>query len=217
MRDVYDFAKFFVKSGIDSMPNTFDGNMKLQKMLVLANMVHLAQCRRPLFEGDILAFENGLVVEKVRLRYRNDYFGFKADSEKFNPDFSEEEYETLSAVIGVYGHLSAKELSGLNHSFGSWQQAYQNGTSENGYHDKRKSVVDFSDFPEDIEAVGKAVRAYRETKKNAPKYEVVNGVIFYYENMTMTEEIVAELERFSEICEDDVYSICEDGGRLVIY
>ena len=83
---------------IGIMPNTYDGNMKLQKLLVLADMAHLAQYGQPLFKEDVLAFENGLVVEKVRLRYRNDYSGLKADSEKFDPDFSEEEYETLKAV-----------------------------------------------------------------------------------------------------------------------
>lgn len=25
MRDVYDFAKFFIKNGADSKPNTYDG------------------------------------------------------------------------------------------------------------------------------------------------------------------------------------------------
>ena len=217
MRDVYDFAKFFIKSGADSMPNTYDGNMKLQKMLVLADMAHLARCQQPLFGDDILAFENGLVVEKVRLRYRNDYSGFKADSERFNPDFSEEEYETLNAVIGVYGHLTARELSDLNHSFKSWRQAYKSGTADNGYHDKRKSVVNFEVFPEDVEAVGRAVKAYRETQRAAPRYEVVNGVTFYYDNMTITDEVIAELEKFSQVCEDDVYSICRDDGRLVIF
>lgn len=217
MRDVYEFAKFFIKNGADSMPNTYDGNMKLQKMLVLADMAHLAQCQQPLFGDDILAFENGLVVEKVRLRYRNDYFGFKADSERFNPDFSKEEYETLKAVIGVYGHLSAKELSDLNHSFSSWKQAYKNGTEVSGYHDKEKSIVNFNAFPEDIESVGRAVKAYMETEKTAPRYEMVNGVRFYFDDMTMTDDLIAELEKFSKVCDDDAYSICMDDGRLVIY
>ncbi len=217
MRDVYDYAKFFIKGGADSIPNTYDGNMKLQKMLVLADMAYLAQCEKPLFGDDILAFANGLVVEKVRLRYRNDYSGLKADSERFNPDFDETEYETLNAVIGVYGHLTAKELSELTHSFNSWRQAYKNGTKENGYHDKTESVVDFNAFPEDIEAVGKAVRAYKETMRMAPRYEVVNGVKFYYDDMVITDDIIAELERFSYVCEDDAYSICNDDGRLVIF
>lgn len=217
MRDVSDFAKFFIKNGADSEPNTYDGNMKLQKLLVLADMAYMAQYQRPLFNDDILAFENGLVVEKVRLRYRNDYFGLKLDSERFNPDFEEDEYETLNAVIGVYGHLSAKELSDLNHQFNSWKQAYQNGTLQNGYHDKKKSVVKFDLFPEDVEAVGRAIRAYKETRKTAQRYEVINGVTFYYDDMTMTDELISELEKFSKVCDDDAYSICQDDGRLVIY
>ncbi len=217
MRDVYDYAKFFMKGGTDSAPNTYDGNMKLQKMLVLANMAHLAQHQKPLFREDILAFKNGLVIEKVRLRYKNDYFGLKTESEKFSPDFDEEEYETLNAVISIYGGLSARELSDLNHEFNSWKSSYQNGTLLNGYHDKKRSVVNFDRFPEDIQSVGRAIAAYKETKKYPSKREIINGVSFYYSGISMTEELMAELEKFSEMCDDDSYSICYEDGRLVIY
>lgn len=105
----------------------------------------------------------------------------------------------------------------MNHEFHSWKQAYQDGTSRSGYHDKKKSVVSFDAFPEDIKAVGEAARAYGETKRIASRYEVINGVTFYYDNMVMTEELHSQLERFSRVCEDNVYSICEDEGRLVIY
>ena len=217
MRDVYDYAKFLIKSGSVSTPNTYDGNMKLQKLLVLSYMAYSAEYGKQLFSDKILAFENGLVVEKVRLRYRNDYYGLKSDSDKFNPDFCEDEYETLEAVMGVYGHLSAKELSELNHKFKSWKDAYRNGTSESGYHDKEKSVVDFKMYPEDIEAVGRAIRAYKETRKSASKYEVINGVTFYYDDMVLTDKMISDLEKFSRVCEDNAYSICDDEGRLVIF
>lgn len=69
MRDVYDFAKFFIKNGADSMPNTYDGNMKLQKLLFLADLANIAEYGEPLFNDQVLAFKNGCVVEKVRLRY----------------------------------------------------------------------------------------------------------------------------------------------------
>lgn len=217
MKEAYDFAKFFVKNGVDSTPNTYDGNMKLQKMLVLANMAHLAQFREPLFADDILAFENGPVVEKVRIRYKNDYNGLKADSERFNPDFSQEEYDTLNDVIGVYGGLTARDLSELTHYFKSWKQAYRNGTSITGYHDKKRSVVNFEVFPEDIELVGRAVNAYRETRRTSLKFEVINGVKFYYDDISITDAVLAELEKFSFVCDEDVYSVCKDDGRLVIY
>ena len=88
MRDAYDFAKYFIKNGYDSNPNTYDGNMKLQKMLTFANAISLAEYGKPLFNDKILAFTNGCVVEKVRLRYRNDYKGLKRDSDVFQPDFT---------------------------------------------------------------------------------------------------------------------------------
>ena len=71
----------------------------------------------------------------------------------------------------------------MNHEFHSWKQAYREGMSQNGYHDKRKSVVNFDAFTEDIKPVGDVVRAYKEIKRIAPRYEVINGVTFYYENM----------------------------------
>lgn len=217
MRDVYDFAKFFIKNGIDSTPNTFDGNMKLQKMLVLADMSYISRYKQPLFKENVLAFKNGLVVEKVRLRYKNDYFGFKKDSDQFDPDFNENEYEILRDVIGVYGHLSAKELSALNHTFKSWNQAYQDGMSDDGYHIKERSIVDFSVYPEDIDAVGRSIKAYRETMRKPSQYEIINGVVFYYNNIAMTDELISILEDFSKECDDDAYSVCEEDGRLVIY
>ena len=49
MKDVYEFAKFFIKEDADTTPNTYDGNMKLQKLLVLANLAHIAEYNEPLF------------------------------------------------------------------------------------------------------------------------------------------------------------------------
>lgn len=88
MRDVYDYAKYFIKNGADSTPNTYDGNMKLQKLLVLADLANIAEYGQVLFNDEVLAFKNGCVVEKIRLRYKNDYQGFKKDSDSFEPDLS---------------------------------------------------------------------------------------------------------------------------------
>lgn len=96
MRDVYDFAKYFIKNGADSHPSTYDGNMKLQKLLTFANAISIAEHGKPLFNDKILAFTNGCVVEKVRLRYRNEYNSFKRESDLFQPDFSEQEYNVFN-------------------------------------------------------------------------------------------------------------------------
>lgn len=217
MRDVYDFAKYFIKNGADSMPNTYDGNMKLQKLLVLADLVYIAEQGEPLFGDQILAFKNGCVVEKIRLRYKNDYIGFKRDSERYQPDFSEPEYEAVNIVLEIFGQATARELSDINHTFKFWKDAYDRGTDSNGYHNKQRSVVDISPQSEDIERMKEIINAYRETSKDIVASEIINGITFYYDGFKLTDDMLDQLESFSLSAEDEVYSVYLDNGRLVVY
>lgn len=217
MRDVYDFAKFFIKNGADSMPNTFDGNMKLQKLLVFADFISLIEYDERLFEDDILAFKNGCVIEKVRLRYKNDYSGFKHDSDIYQPDFTEKEYEVLNIVRDIFGTAPAKELSEINHTFKFWSDAYNNGLDEKGYHHKDRSVVDMASEQEDMERMKEILAAYRETSSDKTYSEVINGITFYYDGFKLTDTMIDELETFSLTADDDSYSVYLDDGRLVVY
>ncbi|MCR5330101.1 MAG: SocA family protein [Lachnospiraceae bacterium] len=217
MRDVYDFAKFFIKNGADSRPNTYDGNMKLQKLLVLADLANIAEYGEPLFSDQVLAFKNGCVVEKVRLRYKNDYVAFRRDSEAYQPDFSEREYEVLNLVMEIFGCASAKELSDINHTFSFWKLAFDNGTSSTGYHDKEMSVVDMMSQHSDLERMREIISAYRETSSDVTASETINGVTFYFDGFALTDDMIDQLESFSLSADDDSYSVYLDNGRLVIY
>ena len=217
MRDVYDFAKFFIKNGADSKPNTYDGNMKLQKLLVLADLVNIAEYGSPLFDDQVLAFKNGCVIEKVRLRYKNDYIAFRKDSESYQPDFSEREYEVLNLVTEIFGGASAKELSDINHTFDFWKVAFENGTSNTGYHNKDASVVDMMSQHSDLDRIREIISAYRETLNDATSSETINGVTFYFDGFSLTDDMIDQLENFSLSADDDTYSIYLDNGKLVIY
>lgn len=217
MRDVYDFAKYFIKIGADSKPNTRDGNMKLQKLLVFADLANIAVNGELLFKERVLAFEYGCVVEKVRLRYQNNYKEFRRDSETFQPDFSESEYEILNLVMEIFGHASAKELSEINHTFNFWKEAYDRGTDEFGYHHKGDSVVDMLSQQSDIEKMRKIISAYRVSSNYATASDTINGVTFNYDGFTLTDDIIDQLEKFSLNAEEDTYSVYLDNGRLVIY
>lgn len=217
MRDVYDFARFFIKNGADSMPNTYDGNMKLQKMLVLADLANIAEYGEPLFGDQVLAFKNGCVVEKVRLRYKNDYIGFKHDSDMYQPDFSEREYNVLNLVMDIFGGASAKELSEINHTFDFWRLAFKNGISSTGYHNKERSVVDMMSQEGDINRMREIISAYRDSANDATASEIINGVTFYYDRFALTDDMIDQLESFSLSADDDTYSVYLDNGRLVIY
>lgn len=217
MRDVYDFAKYFIKNGADSNPNTYDGNMKLQKLLVLADLASIAEYGEPLFEDQVLAFQNGCVVEKVRLRYRNDYYGLKKDSDLYQPDFSESEYAILNLILAIFGKATARELSEINHTFDFWKDAYAKGTDDTGYHEKQLSVVDMLSHPEDIDRMKEIISAYREAAKDAVSSEIINGIKFCYDGFELTDDLIDKLETFSLSADDDTYSVYLDDGRLVIY
>lgn len=217
MRDVYDFAKFFIKNGADSMPNTYDGNMKLQKLLVLADLASIAEFGEPLFEDQVLAFKNGCVVEKIRLRYKNDYIGFKRDSDVYQPDFSEKEYGILKLITDIFGNATARELSEINHTFNFWKVAFQNGTDDTGYHNKNFSVVNMMSQTEDINRMREIISAYKEAASDVTASEIINGVTFYYDGLVLTDEMIEQLENFSLSAGDDTYSVYLDNGRLVIY
>lgn len=217
MRDAYDFAKFFLKNGADSRPNTYEGNMKLQKLLVFADLINISEYGEPLFRDQVLAFENGCVVEKVRLKYKNDYTSLKHDSELYQPNFSAREYEVLSLVLDIFGSASAKELSDINHAFDFWKKAFDKGTSSDGYHRKEMSIVDMMSQYADIEKMREIIFAYREGKNAKTTSKTINGVTFYFENLLLTQNIMNQLESFSLSADDDTYSVYFDNGRLVIY
>lgn len=217
MRDVYDYAKYFIKNGADSTPNTYDGNMKLQKLLVLADLANIAEYGQVLFNDEVLAFKNGCVVEKIRLRYKNDYQGFKKDSDSFEPDFTENEYEILGLVLAIFGSASARELSEINHTFNFWKQAYQRGTDVNGFHNKFNSVVDMVNQTADVQKMKEILDAYKESAKEVTAKEIINGITYYYDGFELTDAIIEQLESFSLTADDDVYSMYMDDGKLVIY
>lgn len=218
MRDAFDYAKYFIKNGSGFAKNTFDGNMKLQKLLTFANFINFVQNGEALFEQKMLAYQNGCVVEPVRLRYLHNYRGFIEDSRNFEPDFNEEEYRVLNTALGIFGDVSARELSEINHQFDFWKVAYERGTDENGYHDKSLEVVDMNTSSADIDKMRSIIDAYEESEKNVEASETINGVVFYYDGFELTDDIISKLEDFSMHADDDVYSVCmEDDGELVIY
>lgn len=119
--------------------------------------------------------------------------------------------------MGVFGNVSAKELSKINHTFNFWKLAFDNGTDQTGYHDKKQSVVDMMSQTDDINRMKEIISAYNETSSMGSNCEIINGVTFFYDGVILTDSIMKELEDFSLLAEDETYSIYLDDGRLVIY
>lgn len=218
MATAIDFAKYFIKKGLDTNHNTYDGNMKLQKLLFFADIISLAESGEVLFSDPICAFSNGCVVESVRLRYKTDYSALHAESLEFVPSFTEAESNIINLTIAMFGDASAKELSDLNHSFAFWKTALQRSVQPNGYKDKHQAEVTPSEMMTEIDKIRTVIDAFRGGQCETENQEIVNGVTFYYpDNLEMSDEVLEKLDRFSREADDEVYSVYLDGENLVIY
>lgn len=212
-------AKFFMRHGMDERRDTFDGNMKLQKMLLFADLISMAQYDHPLFDDNICAFANGCVVESVRLRYKNDFAGLLKDSVEFDPDFTQEEYDSLNLSMEIFGHLSAKELSDLNHTFHFWEKYFDASKQPDGYRSKLESIIPKSALKEESARIAEIIEIYQQDKNEPVIKETVNGVDFYCdpETVVVDDALMDVLFNFSLSADENAYRVYSEDGNLVIY
>lgn len=220
MVDVLDCAKYFMKNAT-GLNNSFDGSMKLQKLLVFSNLVNMALNNKPLFKDRLYASKNGCVVDSVRLKYKNDYLGLKKESESFKPNFSECELEALDITLNIFDKLSAKELSDLNHEFDFWKDSYVDG--------ENYCIVSNDNIKKELPIIKNIIDSYRNRDKNK-KTEVINGITFYYDpnNLNIDANFIVDGESYSIMDElydftlneldENCYSIyLDEFGELVIF
>lgn len=217
-----DLAKYFMKNELDEPRNTYDGNMKLQKLVYFAQLIHLAKFGEPLFEEPIYAFKNGSVIENVRHAYKYKLDWLVSEANSFDNDFNEEINETLTLTKKIFGDLSAVELSDLNHQQFSWKSFYDRSIDElTNFHHKEESIIDIDSIIEhDLSKVQQLITAVELDDEEDMDFEVINGVTFYYDPFStiLNDEIIKELEEFALECDESVYSFyIDENVGLVIY
>ncbi|KNE19025.1 Panacea domain-containing protein [Virgibacillus pantothenticus] len=213
-----DVAKWFMKHKLDSPRNTFDGNMKLQKLLYFSQLIHYANHNKILFSEEMKAYENGTVINDVRLTYRNELDQLVDQAEDFEGFNSPEVDYTLNLTSEIFGGMNAKELSDLNHEFVSWKVPFKESqTDQPGRYIREKNVINPLDglFLEDVRNVKQMLEAYCENEDDM-NYEVVNGVTFYYNSseIHLDEKILAKLGELK--CSDEVYTVTMDKEQGLI-
>lgn len=212
MTTAQNVAKYFIKKRLDENPNTFDGNMKIQKLLFFSNMISLSETKNPLFKDEIYAFPYGCVVESIRTEYKRNYFKLLEDSQSFEEDFAEIDKEMIETTIAIFGHVPAKELSELNHLFKFWQNKVNKNDGDSK--DLSKIIIQMEELISEIENISKLVNSFKE--REVLNKEVINGIVFYFD-FQMTDELLIKLEYISRTLDEDTYTIYLDSGELVIY
>ncbi|WP_051667333.1 Panacea domain-containing protein [Exiguobacterium oxidotolerans] len=176
-----DVSAYLVSSPECYFGNSFDGNMKLQKLLVFSNLIHYTQHQKFLFDEDMYAFKNGIVVEDIRIPFQNDYFEFTTALENLNPVFDEAQLSSINMSIDIFNKLSAKELSDLHHELQTWNIKF-NKSRLGSHYIKDLSLIKHEDiFEDDIEKLKKVISSYNSNRDDRIIFEVINDVTFYYD------------------------------------
>lgn len=218
MLNAIDYAKFFISQNIGADGDNLESNMKLQKLLLFADMISLVKQGTPLFSDTIYAFEKGCVIENVRHKYQYDYLNLIRESQIQQVDYSESDKKILEMTKKIFGNLSADELSDINHQFNFWQRQFNNSYVSDNYKEKADSIVTTDMILEEIETMKRVVDAFELADEDSYNKLIINGVTFFYDDaMTITPELVRELGDFSRDADESAYSIYYDNDILVVY
>jgi uncharacterized phage-associated protein len=213
-----ELAKWFIKNEYDTPRNTFAGNMKIQKLLFFSQLIHFAKYGNLLFLEEMRAFKNGTVINDVRLSYKESTFSLIEQAKHFS-DFDDEEVsETLKLTVEIFGNLSARELSDLNHELQCWKIPYlESQTTIPNYYNSDKNNINLFDsaFTEDIRRVKQMLVAYEESN-DSMDFEMINGITFYYDpkEMQFTDEIKEMLEGYNY--PEEAYTVTYDEEQGII-
>lgn len=98
--------------------------MKLQKLVYYSQAWHLTWDEEPLFEERIEAWANGPVVPSLYAAHRGEYRVQEGMfSDRVDGALSNDEVESIDAVLEVYGDKDPQWLSNLTHLEDPWKIA----------------------------------------------------------------------------------------------
>ena len=132
-------------------------SMKLQKLLFFAQLISLAKNNKLLFNENFCAFENGMVMENVRLEYKNnltDLLNYKRKK------LSKKDIEVLELTKNIYGEEDADTLSNMTHQFEYLKKYLNLSSNESSYKDKKKSIVPNEELESELDNIRDVLDAY---------------------------------------------------------
>ena len=140
MARVYDVARYILQS---AGPMT---TMKLQKLTYYCQAWSLSWDEVPLFEEDFEAWANGPVCPDLFAAHKGQFIVNEHQFDEYErEDFSENEIETMDAVLDYYGDKDPQWLSELTHKERPWKEA-RRGYAPGAYCNKvitKESMQDY--------------------------------------------------------------------------
>ncbi|WWU65231.1 Panacea domain-containing protein [Clostridium baratii] len=223
MRHARDIAGWFIRNGYNPTNNR-DGNLKLNKILYFAQLISLIKRDKALFEEELYAFKNGVVVESIRTEYSKGYHNFINLVQKTECNFTSSELDILELTKSIFLDVSPEELSDLTHEHKSWSIHYKKSKDEayGGYdYNKESAKINIEDyfgkFKCDLDLVREIIEA-KECKEDVSEEVIsINGVQYYYnpKEVTINNYILKKLKEFPATEDAYTFYIDESQGLII--
>ncbi|MBQ6605586.1 SocA family protein [Candidatus Saccharibacteria bacterium] len=102
-------------------------NLKLQKIVFLAQAASLALNKKPLFDDQIQAWQYGPVIPAIYDKYKNHKNNTIPKPRGKIREIDEDTKKLLETVWEFFGGYSASQLVKITHSHQPWIEAYNDG------------------------------------------------------------------------------------------
>lgn len=156
-------AKWFIAQELDKPANKKEGNIKIQKLLFFSQLIYMCKNNGKLMYNEKFnAFENGMVLEKVRKEYLKSYSNLKLEAQE-KLELPSDILEALNLTKKIFGKCSAEELSEMSHEFECWKKYFKKSGIKNHY-DKNKSIVPYEELEKELYKVQRVLNAYEISK-----------------------------------------------------
>lgn len=213
MLDIKEVSKWFVRNNKDTASYSWDGNVKLQKLLYYAQAMHLAVNSTPLFDDKIEAWENGPVIRSAYDYHR--YGGLLNETNLETPGIIGVQEKILNIINYVYGSKSAGQLIDLTHSENPWKSKEQMVRLRGNPEITVEEMLEFYTPLKDI------YEAYEDYDFGKLASINLQGNVFTYDK-TDTEITEADIELLKEIIDGveergSYFIYKDDTGELVVY
>lgn len=117
MVDVTDVAKYILEQSGQMT------TMKLQKLCYYSQAWSLVWDEKPLFNNEIQAWANGPVCPDLYQLHKGKFRIVADELPGDSKNLSQDEKDTIDAVLNFYGKMGAWELSNLTHNESPWKDA----------------------------------------------------------------------------------------------
>lgn len=123
MASVHDVAKYILQRLAPDPAGPRVTAWKLQKLVYYAQAWSLVWDEKPLFPEPIQAWADGPVCPDLYRQHKGRMNLFEADIEGDPSNLTDDEVDTIDAVLAHYGQRTGRYLSDLTHMERPWREA----------------------------------------------------------------------------------------------